>query len=420
MSWLSSFFIAVLTAVIATIAGGFVGEGFVGWHHVPIREGESAYTVVALGLLGGIVGFFVGLVLTRFVGGNGPAGFFKGLAASAGGALALAGAAGLVVWLLADIPPTINGYDLNLVVEIRLPAGAPQLVAGGPALKYIQLISSHPFTHTYRAQMVGTLQVAEAKLVDGRWVVPGSVYIFTTRGERSIVIPTSEHEAAGFDLEFPAHPSAKYEQWSEWLPRIMEGKPWPDTMMSYRFRIEEIIPTPPPGPYVPSEAEFKALTPDAPMDKWLRFLKPGIYASREQAIVKVVEARPADVAKLLRSPNCGDFDPAIYAVTTLTVVDPEVVQAMRDIVTGIEDQIRTFNAMKPDQPGYNELAIDIRNRFKGWSLAWWNVQRASGVDGRPLLEEILQLAKAQKDNAQMQEVIGEAENHLSGLPAAAK
>ncbi len=136
--------------------------------------------------------------------------------------------------------------------------------------------------------------------------------------------------------------------------------------------------------------------------------------------MKVVEARPADLAKLLRSSNFADFDPAIYAVTQLTVVDPEVVQAMRDIVTGIEDQIRTFNAMNPDQPGYNELANDIRNRFKGWSLAWWHVQRASGADGRAPLEEILQLAQARKDNGQMQEVIAEAENHLSGLPGAAK
>ncbi len=118
MSWLSSSFIAVLTAVVATVAGVFVGEGFVSWHHVPVREGESAYTVIALGLLGGILGFIVGLVLTRFVGGNGSAGFFKGLAASAAGALALVGAAGLIIWMLADIPPTINGHELNLVVEI--------------------------------------------------------------------------------------------------------------------------------------------------------------------------------------------------------------------------------------------------------------------------------------------------------------
>jgi hypothetical protein len=413
MSWLSSLFIAVLTAVVAAVAGGFVAAGCVDWYHISGHEGQSGYTVIAIGLLGGIVGFFFGLVLTRFVGGSGAAGFFKGLAASAGGALALAGAAGLVAWLLADIPPTLNGHALNVVVEIRLPTGAPQPTAGGPAYKSLELMSTNRFTHAYRKGWDGTLQVAKARQVDGRWVIPGTVYLFTTRGDRIISVPTSEHESFGFGLEIPGHPGAKYKQWSEWLPRIVDGKPWPDTERSYRFRIEEIIPV----PYLPSEDEFKALTPDAPLEKWLAFLKPGIYASREQAIVNVVEARPADLAKLLRSPNFADFDPAIYAVTQLTVVDPEVVQAMRDIATGIEDQLRTLNAMKPDDPNYYELANDIRYRFKGWSLAWRNVQPKSGVDGRPLLEEILQLAKVQKDNGQMQEVIAEAEFDLSQRPA---
>ena len=285
MSWLSSFFIAVLTAVVAAIAGGFVGEGCVGWYDVPMREGQSAYTVIAIGLLGGIAGFFVGLVLSRFVGGNGTAGFFKGFAASAGAALVLAGAGGLVAWQLADIPPTINGHKLDLVVEIRLPAGAPQPFPDGPALKYLEIISSYSFTHKYRARSSGTLQVADAKLVDGRWVVPGSVFIFTARGERSVDVSTSEHEAVGFELEFPKHPTAKYKQWSEWLPRILDGKPWPDTMISYRFRIEEILP--PPDPAVVAEAEFAALTPDSPLDKWLSFLTEVMAGDRERAILKV-------------------------------------------------------------------------------------------------------------------------------------
>ena len=374
-----------------------------------------------IGLLSGIGGFLVGLILTRSVGGAGAGGFFKGLGISAGGMLGLAALVGLVAWLLADIPPTINGHRLNMVVEIRLPKGAPAPTPGGPALKDLQFISSSPFTHTYRASEVGTTQVSEAKQVDGRWIVPGFVWIFTTRGERSIAISTSEKEAIGFEAEFPSHPSAKYEQWSEWLPRIIAGKPWPDT--------QNILPIPHRGnhpsstaarPAVVAESEFAALTPDAPLDKWLGYLKYGMASDREQAIMKVVEARPADLVMLLRSTKSGEYDQAIYAVRLLKVIDPAVLQAMRDDAARIEDQIRRFNTMKPDQPGYYELGNDIRNQFKAWSQAWWNVHKVSGVDGRPPLKEIVKLAKVQPESVHMQEVVLDGEAHLGGLTPAAK
>jgi hypothetical protein len=200
----------------------------------------------------------------------------------------------------------------------------------------------------------------------------------------------------------------------------MAGKPWPDTEMSYRFRIQEQIPAPPRDPAVVAEAEFAALTPDSPLDKWLSYLKSDMAADRERAIMGVVEARPGDLAKLLRAPNFVDSDPAMYAVTKLKVVDPEILQTMRDIATEIEEQIRKFNAMKPDQSEYYELSNDIRYRFKAWSQAWWNVHRVSGVDGRPPLEEIIKLASTQRDSGQMQEVVLDAEAHLSGLTPAAK
>ena len=57
MSWLGSFFIGVLTAIVAALAGGFVAAAWVDWYHISGREGESGYFVIAIGLLSGIVGF---------------------------------------------------------------------------------------------------------------------------------------------------------------------------------------------------------------------------------------------------------------------------------------------------------------------------------------------------------------------------
>lgn len=421
MSWLGSFFVAVLTAILTALAAGLVAAGCVEWYHISSREGGSGYFVVAIGLLGGFAGFLAGLILTRFMGGAGVAGFFKGLGASAGSTLGLAGVAALLCWLLADIPPTIHGHELVMEVEARLPKGANPPEPGGPAFKDLQFISSNPFTHAYRASRDGTFEIGEAKQVDGRWVIPGSVFIFTTRGERSIAIPTAEREAIGFVVEFPAHPGAKHEQWSEWLPKVLNGKPWPDTEISYRYRITEVLPaTPPPDPAVVAEAEFAALTPDAPLQKWLSYLLYGMPEDRERRILDVVEARPADLVQLLDSSNSGEFDKAIFAVSRLRKIDPSVTKAMLEIGMGIQDQIRKFNTMKPDQPGYYELGNDIRNKFKAWHNAWWNVHHRTDVDGRPPVEAILDLAKVQKDSGHMQEVADDAQAHLNGMKAEGK
>jgi hypothetical protein len=124
MSWLSSFFVGVLTAITTAVGGGFVAAGCVSWYRVSPREGKSGYFVVMLVLLSAVVGFFGGLILSRFFGGAGASGFFTGLGVSAGAMLGLTGALALVAWDLADIPPTINGHELDFVIEARLPKGA--------------------------------------------------------------------------------------------------------------------------------------------------------------------------------------------------------------------------------------------------------------------------------------------------------
>jgi hypothetical protein len=416
MSWLSSFFVAILTGIVAAVAGGFVAAGCVEWYHISSHEGGSDLFSLAIGFFSGIGGFAAGLILSRFIG----SAFLAGLGICAGGTLGVAGVAALIAYGLADIPPTLNGHALDLIVEFRLPKGAPDPSASPTGKETIELYARNPWNLTPRKTKQGTLQIAEAKQVEGRWIIPGSVWIFTTRGPRGVSISFEPTHGFGFELEFPRHPGQQYQQWSEWLPRTMAGKPWPDTEMSYRFRIEEQIPGPPIDPAIAAEAEFAALTPDAPLDKWLSYLKDGVAFDREQAVMKVVEERPGDLAKLMRAPNFYDSDPAMYAVTKLKVIDPEILQTMRDIATEIEEQIRKFNAMKPDQSEYYELSNDIRYRFKGWSQAWWNVHRVSGLDGRPPLEEIIKLASVQKDSGQLQEVVLDAEAHLGGLRPATK
>jgi hypothetical protein len=231
MNWLNSFFVAVITAIIAGTAGGFVAAAYVNWYRVSTREGQAGYTVIFFILLSAVIGFIAGLVLSRFADG-----FLKGLGTSIGVTLALAGIVALVTWMLADIPPTLNGHELKLVVEVRLPKGAerPPVLEG----KQFLWFESGPVGAPARASRYAPLDVAKAQLIDGRWVIPGKVSIFTTRNHRFLSVSIDPTKAEGFELTFPGRPGPEYKQWSGWLPDEKKNN-WPDSQMSYRFRIEE-------------------------------------------------------------------------------------------------------------------------------------------------------------------------------------
>jgi hypothetical protein len=422
VSWLTSIFTALLTGAIAAVAAGFVGAACVDWYSIPGREGESGYFIVAVGLLGGIVGFIAGIVISRFI-----PGFLKAAGYSIGSMLAACAVAALIARVFADVPPEIHGHQLNLTVEFRLPAGVPD-----PRLEPVsdtnddekttfQLGSVNPWSNVWRKSRTGTLDLKNARLTNGRWVVPAKVFVFTGRGNRSIVFFQRGKPATGFALPLPSNPSSDYEKWSEWLPRGRPKKPWPDSEISYRFRVEERLPPPPePDPEQARAEAFAALSPDAPLEKWLGFLKYGMPKEPEQTILTVVQDRPADLAKLIRSPDMPTSDPALYAVTRLKSLDPVVVQAVRDTGDDIAAEIRKFNMMKPSDPGYIDLASRIRDRFAAWHQAWWSVQQHAGIDTRPLLEEILDLAAVHNDSGHMREVVLIARTHLDALPEAPK
>jgi hypothetical protein len=415
MNWLSSFFVAVLTGILTGVAGGFTAAGYVSWYRVPTREGQSGYTVIAIVLLSCIVGFVAGLIGSRFAGGPGVSGFFTGLGITAGSMVGLVGIFTLIVWRLADIPPTLNGHELDLVVEARLPKGAerPPVIEGKQHIWF----ESGPVAGPARVREFAALDVATATQVDGRWVVPGSVRISTSRDPRFLTIDIGEKQAMGFQLLFPGHPGPEYKQWSEWLPPATGADPWPESRMSYRFRIEERIPVETP----PIPDPFAALTSDSPLEEWLKWFDGFARdTQRYEAIMKQVEARPADLSRLFLSPNDETFGHAMDVAYSLKVVDPVVLQGMRDVAGDIEDQIRTLNAMTPQESGYDNLGDHMRSRFNRWCPAWEMVQSWSGVDGRPPVEEILKLASVQKDNVHMQGVVSDAQVLLGYFAAAKK
>jgi hypothetical protein len=418
MSWIASVFIAVLTGTLALFVAGFIGALSMRWYHVSNFEGGSAYGTMAIAIMGGMAGFFLGLVISRFGGGASTPGFFKGLGWSWGAVLIIGAVSTAISFLLADIPPKIDGKYLDLEVEVKLAAGDTNFTPG--ITTNISLFLGSVVNHVQRKSEKGEVNIEEARRENGRWVIPGNVGIFTMRGKRSIALNFEEKNVAGFLVPLPARPGKKYEEWSDWGPRPKEGT-WPETNPSYRFRVRPVTPPPPPpDPAVVDAGQFAGLRPDASLEQWLPFMNNS-HASEERtkAIMKQVETRQTELAWLIRTTNSSMRELALSAVPKLTSMNLEVKDAVLTEGREIADGVRKFNEMKSDEPRFWDVQIELRSRFNYWKQAWWVVHQRFSLDGKPPVKEIYDLALVRATETSMDEIEVNARVILEALEPAA-
>jgi hypothetical protein len=89
---------------------------------------------------------------------------------------------------------------------------------------------------------------------------------------------------------------------------------------------------------------------------------------------------------------------------------------MHDFAAQIEEQIRKFNAMSPQQEGYAELGKEIMwKRYEPWANAWPKVRILGKEDGRPAVEAIMRLAAVHQENTDMQSIVSSAQRVLDGF-----
>lgn len=239
MSWLASFGIAILTAIFALFCAGTVSSLAVDWYRISSFEGGSGFFVIGNALLGGIAGFVVGLIASRVVAGWPHGGFLKGLGLSFGVVLAISlGVTGLS-YFVADIPPTIDGEELFMAVEIRWPADpkvpGPRDLGGLPHLR-IGAMSGNVARHMES----GPAFVEDARQEGGRWILPGVVPIFTRRGGRLLDLEAKDKSIAGFIVPLPRNPDQREREWSDWLPHAEPGAPALPDQFTYRFKVIKV------------------------------------------------------------------------------------------------------------------------------------------------------------------------------------
>ncbi len=216
MTWFSSFFVAGLSALLGLALAGLLAGLAVDWYRISSFEGGSGYFVVFLALLGGAVGFGIGLGVARVVAAGPAPALWKAAAAATGGIVGLYGLIGGVARLLADVPPRIGDETLWVQAELRWPAGQSPGTRTGQGR--LSLGSVGRFSNVQRASDRGPLFLADAREEDGRWIVPGVAPLFTSRGRRFLLAEVGDSSVGGWLASIPGHPTAADSTWSDWRP----------------------------------------------------------------------------------------------------------------------------------------------------------------------------------------------------------
>ncbi|MSU59900.1 MAG: hypothetical protein EXS35_17325 [Pedosphaera sp.] len=413
MTWLSSFSIAILSGVLGLVCAGGISALCVEWYRVSSFEGKSGYFVVFTAILGGLAAFVIGLTAARWVAGGAAPGFLKGLGVACGVVLGIALVALALCRLFADLAPELDGKPLELEIEVRCPKNfavpAPDEY-GATAEVYLPGGRRLPFDN---------LRLNEAKTVDEQHIVPATVPLTTSAAKKFLQVRFNAQHNLLFNLPLLSHPQTSDREWSKWIESGWDaGKPEPakEAKFSLRFRVRTVEPEPPaPDPAEVRAQEFAALKPDAPLEEWLPFLFEEPNAERTKVVIEHINVQQADLAKLLRSKDAQMREHAFRAVDYAEKPAPEVVEAVlaegRDIAAGI----RKFNELPEDDPKFHNVLLDLRTRFNYWKQAWWTIHQRLGVDGRPPVQTIYDLATVRARGTAMDEIEVNARVFLEAL-----
>lgn len=244
MDWLRSVAVGIITAAAAGAGAGWLAHLCIGWYRVSSREGASGCFFVAVAGLGCLAGFAIGVVCARIVAAGASAGFFRELGLALGATAALLALAVLFAWLGADRTPTLGGRELEVEIEVRLPAGqAPQPVAADDIPPYVTITADSGDRH----QTSGPLRLAEAWLEEGRWIVPGAVALETSDPGKTLGVRLPGQETQFFRLTLPARPDPAAMGWGPWLDAPTFGNltpVTPEAALAVRCRVRVAAPAP--------------------------------------------------------------------------------------------------------------------------------------------------------------------------------
>jgi hypothetical protein len=238
MSWFASIVVGLLAAALGAVAAGVMAQLVVEWYRISSFEGQSGYFVVGMALLGLIGGLLIGGIVSIRVGAGSPSDFFRALGIASAIVLGIVGIIGGTARLLADIPPTLDGEELMLAVEVRWPDAHASTPAQDVPEARLILSSVGSGSRTLRRSQVGALWTEDARRDEERWIAPGAVHLFTRRGDRVLSVVLGDSAVANFLLPLPRRITQSDRNWSVWMPRARPGEPPLPDGFTYRYRVQ--------------------------------------------------------------------------------------------------------------------------------------------------------------------------------------
>lgn len=402
MSWFSSFGVALISGVAGLLLAGFIANLCVSWYRVSSFEGKSGYFVVFIALAGGIVGGIVGLVTARVVAAGVEPGFPKALGFEFGVTVGSAAMVTLLCRLGADIAPTLDGKELELEVELRCPKGFSLPTPdeyGATAGVYL------PGGGRLRAER---LRVTEIKTLDGHLVVPATVPLSTSASQKFLQIRLNAEHNLLFNLPLRSNPRAEDCEWSKWVESGWDAnKPEPgkEAKFNARYRVRIVEPPPPdPDPEVARAQEFSSIPTDAPLAEWLPYLFESPNAERTKVVVEHINAQQLELAALIRGSDDTLREYALRSVMYVEQPATELVEAVLGEGRAIADAIRRFYALPETDADSSGIPMNLSFRFNTWKHAWWTLHKQLGIDGRPPVQEIHNLALVRAKDAGIGEI----------------
>lgn len=242
--------VALLVAIVTGIFGASLAAPVSDWamqqHHVSNFEGGRGYAVACFWLpVSFLVSCIAGWVVSFLIKRSGGIGYLL----KQGGALAVvtllvAAGAGLA-YITADHPPLIDGQNLALEIEVRVPAKGRTIEDLKKADFSIALVVSAS------DRSYSDMRWAEATQSNEFITVPAWADLNSRNAEREITAGVQDENRQMFNVLRRASPKID-ETWSEWTPpyqRFDGSKPSPEDQYLVRYRVRfasEYSPTPRP------------------------------------------------------------------------------------------------------------------------------------------------------------------------------
>ncbi len=203
--------IAFLCGLLGAVLAALGGEVTTRAHGVSDFEGGRGMLIAFVILP---AGFIVGAIIGGVVAKKWPAPGFGGFAQAQLIGWGITAALTFLVfgfaWWRAPRPPTIDGQDVDLAIEVRMPEGRSV-----PDTSFTVLFPTQGYGDDRRN---ADLQLDRTSVSEGRVVIPGMAILYNQSSRRYLIVNDTDGKHYWFDLPLRGHPSAKDLEWTAWWP----------------------------------------------------------------------------------------------------------------------------------------------------------------------------------------------------------